>query len=281
MNANKHLSLGFSSCPNDAFIFDAIVNQRIDLQGLTFDFHITDVEALNRAAFAGELDITKISFAAFLGLAKTYVLLDAGAALGERCGPLLVSKRLFSLDKLKDCHIAIPGKNTTANLLLSLLFPEALDKEEMIFSAIEDSVLNEKTDVGLIIHESRFTYEAKGLMKLADIGDLWEAKTGTLVPLGGIIMKRSLPGDIQHKMNQILKDSVRYAFDHPDEGWDFIKNLAQSTSDEVIRQHIDLYVNSHSLDLGDDGRAAILRLMLEAKKAGLATDFDGNLFISG
>jgi len=279
MNANPKLSLGFSSCPNDAFIFDAIVNQRIDLRGLSFDFRIADVEALNLAAFAGTLDITKISFAAFLGLAENYVLLDAGAALGEKCGPLLVSREPIPLAKISECRIAIPGQNTTANLLLSLLFPDATNKVEMVFSDIENAVLDGQADVGLVIHESRFTYEAKGLYKLADVGDLWESRTSTLVPLGGIILKRSLPEAIQRDVNQILKESVQYAFDHPMEGWEFIKSLSQSTSDAVVRQHIELYVNQHSLDLGQDGRAAIQRLLLESKKAGLSTGFDGNLFL--
>jgi 1,4-dihydroxy-6-naphthoate synthase len=278
---DKKLSLGFSSCPNDAFIFEAIVNRRIDLQGLEFEFRIADVEELNRAAFAGEPDITKVSFAAFLNLAKDYFLLDAGAALGERCGPLLVTKREYAPGDLPGLRIAIPGKNTTANLLLSLLFPAAVNKTEMIFSAIEDAVLEDRVDVGLIIHESRFTYAAKGLHKLADVGDLWESRTGTLVPLGGIIMKRSLPKEIQAKVNQILRASVEFAFANPRVGWEFIKTHAQSTADDVIQQHIDLYVNKHSVDLGQEGRKSVLRLMQEAKGAGLLDQFDDNLFFKG
>ncbi len=278
MNTTR-LSLGFSSCPNDAFIFEAIVNNRIDLQGLEFNFYIADVEALNLTALAGELDITKVSFAAFLNLASNYFLLDAGAALGESCGPLLVTKKDLSLEDLPNLRIAIPGKNTTANLLLSLLFPEAKNKSELIFSEIEDAVLQDIADVGLVIHESRFTYEAKGLRKMADIGDLWESRTGTLVPLGGIVMKRSLPQEVKLKVNNILKESVKFAFANPKIGWEFIKHHAQATADDVIQKHIDLYVNQHSLDLGDDGRVAIERLMKEAIGAGLTSGFTGNLFL--
>src|SRR6185369_15658222 len=204
------LSLGFSPCPNDCFMFDAIVNKRVDLEGLEFSVRLADVEALNQAAFAGSTDVTKLSYHAYAHCIGDYVLLDAGSALGRNCGPLLISKRRISMEDVAagTLRIAIPGKYTTANFLLGLAFPQAQDKTALVFSAIEGALLDERFDAGLIIHENRFTYEAKGLKKIVDLGEYWESETGAPIPLGGIVIKRSLPDEIKDRVNRVLRRSV-------------------------------------------------------------------------
>jgi 1,4-dihydroxy-6-naphthoate synthase len=258
------LTLGFSPCPNDTFIFEAIVKKRIELEGLDFEFIIADVEELNRRGLHAGLDITKISFSAYLQIVTDYVLLNSGSALGENCGPLLVSKKDYCIDELDKLRIAIPGHHTTAYLLLRLLFPKAVNVEEMLFSDIEQALLEEKTDVGLVIHESRFTYSQKGLRLIADLGKFWENKTGTPLPLGGIIARRSLPVEVIAKVDRLIRRSVEFAFANPDVGWDFIKSHAQETDNEVIRKHIGLYVNQFTLDLGSKGKSAIETLFNKA-----------------
>src|SRR2546423_124348 len=207
------LTLAFSPCPNDCFMFDAVVNRRIDLEGLEFDVRLADVEALNKAAFAGEVDVTKLSYHAYAYCTADYVLLDAGSALGRNCGPLLISKRTLTLEEVASGRvtIAIPGKYTTANLLFDLAFPQSQKKTELVFSEIEQALLKEKYEAGLIIHENRFTYEAKGLKKIIDLGEFWETETGAPLPLGGIVIKRSFPDKVKHKVNRVLRRSVEYA----------------------------------------------------------------------
>jgi len=273
------LTLGFSSCPNDTFIFDAMIHGKIDTEGLEFDLIIEDVEELNRRAFNGELDITKISFNAYTHLLDKYILLDSGAALGENCGPLIISKSNVTMDDIKDKVIAIPGKNTTANLLMTLAFPEHKNKKEMLFSDIQQAIIDGKVDAGLIIHESRFTYEGIGLKKVLDIGEYWENTTGTPTPLGGIIIKRDLSDDLTHKVNRVLKRSVEFAMQNPKSGIDFIRKHSQEMSEEVMYKHIALYVNDYSVDLGDRGKEAIQRLFLESNKAGLIEEPDKKLFL--
>src|SRR5262245_56161128 len=257
------LSLGFSSCPNDCFMFDAIVNGRIDLEGLEFAVRMADVEALNKAAFAREVDVTKLSFHAYAYCAGDYVLLDAGSALGRNCGPLLISKRPISPDEVAagGLRIAIPGTYTTANFLLGLAFPDAQDKTVLVFSEIESALLSEKFDAGLIIHENRFTYEAKGLKKIVDLGEFWERTTGAPIPLGGIVARRSLPAAVQHRVNRVLRRSVEFAVANRDASLPFVREHAQEMSEEVIYQHIRLYVNVYSVDLGIDGRRAVTLLL--------------------
>src|SRR5215212_862812 len=204
------LSLGFSPCPNDCFMFDAIVNERIDREGLEFSVRLADIEALNHAAFAGEADITKLSFHAYAYCADRYVLLDAGSALGRNCGPLLISRRPIPVEEVGTgaLRIAIPGKYTTANFLLGYAFPRAQDKTELLFSDIEGAVLDGRYDAGLIIHENRFTYQAKGLRKIIDLGEFWESETGAPIPLGGIVIRRSLPDDVKRMVNRLVRRSV-------------------------------------------------------------------------
>jgi len=276
-----NLSLGFSSCPNDCFIFDAIVNQRIDLEGLEFSVRMADVEALNKAAFAGEVDVTKLSCHAYAYCAGAYVLLDAGSALGRNCGPLLISKRTVSEDEVAGgrLRIAIPGKYTTANFLLGLAFPEAQDKTELVFSAIEPALLEERYDAGLIIHENRFTYEAKGLKKIIDLGEFWERETGAPIPLGGIVVNRSLPGDVKQTVNRVVRRSVEHAFAHRTDSLPFVRAHAQEMSEDVMYRHIDLYVNEYSVDLGAEGRRAVELLFERANDAGIIPTVRDGLFL--
>jgi 1,4-dihydroxy-6-naphthoate synthase len=186
------LSLGFSPCPNDTFIFDAMVHGRIDTEGLEFDYFLADVEELNRKAFKGEVQITKMSYHAYAYAAHNYLILDSGSALGRKNGPLLISKREISTDELESARIAIPGKYTTANLLFSIAWPGAIKKTEYLFSDIEKALLNDEVDAGLIIHETRFTYQKRGLKKIADMGEYWEKLTGMPIPLGTIVINRSV-----------------------------------------------------------------------------------------
>ena len=265
------LSLGFSPCPNDCFMFDAIVNRRIDLEGLEFAVRLADVDALNTAAFAGEADVTKLSYHAYAYCTGRYVLLDAGSALGRSCGPLLVSKRSLAKEDVAEggLRIAIPGTYTTANFLLGLAFPEAQDKTALVFSAIEQAVLDEQFDAGLIIHENRFTYEARGLRKIIDLGEFWEHETGAPIPLGGIVIKRSLPDEVKRRVNRVLRRSVEYAFAHRAASLNFVRAHAQEMSEDVMYRHIDLYVNEYSVDLGVEGRRAVELLFDKAAATGI------------
>jgi len=261
-----HLSLGFSSCPNDAFIFDAMVHGKIDTEGIVFDPLIEDVESLNQGALNGHLDITKLSFHAFGYVWDDYVLLNSGSALGRGCGPLVVSKTNQNSRDLdtKQLTVAIPGKYTTANFLFSLVFPEVGDKREILFSEIEDAVLNESVDLGVIIHENRFTFEQRGLVKVLDLGEYWEKETGSPIPLGGIAMKRDKDEAMKLKVDRILKRSVEFAMDNPASSKEYVQELAQEMDERVIEQHIALYVNEYSVDLGEEGRAAVLCLFEKA-----------------
>jgi 1,4-dihydroxy-6-naphthoate synthase len=265
------LSLGFSPCPNDCFMFDAIVNRRIDLEGLDFAIRMADVEALNKAAFARDIDVTKLSYHAFAYCIEDYALLTAGSALGRRCGPLLISKRGVGPDEVSrgELSIAIPGKYTTANFLLGLAFPKARKTTELVFSEIEDAVLKDVYDAGLIIHENRFTYEAKGLKRIADLGEFWEGETGTPIPLGGIVVRRSLRGDLQAAVNRVVRRSVEYALANRQASLPFVRQHAQEMNEDVMYKHIDLYVNGYSVDLGVDGRRAVETLFERARAAGI------------
>ncbi len=275
------LTLGFSPCPNDCFMFDAIVHRRIDLEGLDFTVRLADIEALNSAAFAGQVDVTKLSFHAYAYCISNYVLLDAGSALGRNCGPLLISQRAISRDEVArgGLRIAIPGKYTTAHFLLSLAFPGARDKTEMLFSDIERALLDGTVDAGLIIHENRFTYTAKGLKKIIDLGEYWEAETGAAIPLGGIVVNRALPQDVRQKVNRVMRRSVEYAFANRTASLPFVREHAQEMSEEVMYQHIDLYVNEYSVDLGLEGRRAVEVLFERAKGVGVIPVATADLFL--
>ncbi|MCU7548395.1 1,4-dihydroxy-6-naphthoate synthase [Chitinophagaceae bacterium LB-8] len=254
------LRLGFSPCPNDTFIFDALVNHKIDTDGLEFEVYLEDVETLNQWAIEGRLDATKLSFPALFRNVSQYTILSSGSALGKGVGPLLISKEEVETKEVSNLSIAIPGENTTANFLLSFAFPQAQNRTPTLFSSIEDSVLQGKTDLGLIIHENRFTYQQKGLNKVLDLGAYWESKTGLPIPLGCIAVKRSIHPVIQQKLDVLIRKSLEYAFSHYPEISAYVETHAQAMDKSVMRQHIDLYVNNFSLQLGEEGEAAITQL---------------------
>lgn len=260
------LTLGYSPCPNDTFIFDAMVHGKIDTEGLEFDVELADVEELNRKAFNAELDITKLSYHAYAHLTEKYILLRSGSALGNNCGPLLVAARAIPKENLDDLKVAIPGKYTTANFLLSYAFPNVKNKIEILFSDIETAVLEGKVDLGVIIHENRFTYFERGLHKVMDLGEHWEKTTGLPIPLGGIVARRAFDKELLQKINRVLRRSLEYAFANPDSSHDYVCAHAQEMSYEVMQQHIQLYVNQYSLDLGKKGIAAVEN-MFDALKA--------------
>ncbi len=262
----KKLTLGFSPCPNDTFIFDALVNKKIDSE-LEFDVMLEDVETLNQWALAGKLDITKVSYGVLPAILDNYSLLDAGGALGKGVGPLLIANdKALDIEPdgyrayISNATIAIPGEHTTAHFLFSLAFPHARKKKFMLFSDIEDAVLSGKVDCGVIIHESRFTYQQKGLIFLMDLGDHWEQRTGGPIPLGGIVIKKDLHA-LQPQVNDLIRQSLHYAFDRYPILSNYVKEHSQEMEEDVMRKHIDLYVNNYSLTLGEDGRAAVETLM--------------------
>jgi 1,4-dihydroxy-6-naphthoate synthase len=256
-------SLGFSPCPNDTFIFDALVNKKMNLEdpGIEFDVFLEDVETLNEWALQGRLDISKISYGVLPLVLGQYMLLDAGGALGKGVGPLLISRKPMALTAIDDCTIAIPGRQTTAHLLFSLACPHAHRKEFMVFSAIEEAVASGAVDCGVIIHENRFTYEQKGLVKLMDLGEFWEETTGAPIPLGGIVVRRDLNAEDAKKINLLIRKSLEYAFARLPQLPEFVREHAQEMDESVMRQHIDLYVNEHSLSLGEDGERAVRTLL--------------------
>lgn len=256
--------MGFSPCPNDTFIFDALVNGPVNCEGIDFDFVIADVEELNRMTAAGKLDISKISMAAYPAISAQYCLLNSGSAIGHNNGPLLIAKTRVDLKNIESLKIAIPGRHTTANLLLGIAFPLAQNKVEMLFSEIENAVLTEKADAGLVIHESRFTFEQKGLMKIVDFGEFWNNSYNQLLPLGGIVARRSLGNNIISQIDKLIHHSLAYAFANPLKSQSFIKQHAREMDNAVIQQHIALYVNEYSLNLGQNGRAAIAFLFNKA-----------------
>ncbi len=259
------IRLGLSPCPNDTFIFDALLHQKIDTRGLKFEPVFADVEELNAMAFRAELEVSKLSYHALALLTKEYQILNSGGALGRGVGPLLIAKKALSEAEIKQARIAIPGKHTTANFLLSLAYPAAQQKEAMLFSEIESAVLDGSVEAGLIIHENRFTYQEKGLVKLMDLGEYWEEVSGSLIPLGGIAVKRSMEPEMKTAIDQLIRESVAYAFKEPAASRDFVQKHAQEMDVKVTQQHIDLYVNQYSLDLGEEGRKAVQTLFKQAE----------------
>lgn len=259
------LSIGISPCPNDTFIFDALLHDKIDTGGLEFDYVLEDVETLNTMALRGELDISKVSYGAVPHLLDPYVLLDAGGALGSGVGPLLVSKKYNDTHPVPEHEpIAIPGLNTTAHLLFSLAYPHMQHKVFMPFHEIETAVVQGKVAAGVIIHENRFTYQQKGLHRICDLGEVWEKRTGMPIPLGGIVAKRSLGNDTICKIDRLIRESLAYAFKHHASLPPFVLENAQEMQPDVMRKHINLYVNDYSLTLGKRGRAAVVELLQAA-----------------
>lgn len=282
------LTLGFSPCPNDTFIFDALVNKKIDTEGLEFEIVMEDVQTLNEMAIDGKIDITKISYGSLPLLLNNYIVLNSGSALGIGVGPLLISSFPIPSSAVKQCTIAIPGKNTTAHVLFSLAYPEAGNKVFLRYDEIEGFVLNNKgslenikeVKLGVIIHENRFTYEEKGLVKQTDLGAFWEEETGFPVPLGGIVAKRNLPKDIILKVEKLIKKSVEYSYSQSGELSEFIRKNAQEMSEQVMLQHIDLYVNDFTLGLGEVGKDAIKKfIQVHSSINKIPVEMD-NIFIS-
>jgi 1,4-dihydroxy-6-naphthoate synthase len=234
-----------------------MVNGLIDTEGLEFDYHMEDVERLNHLAMEQAVDMVKVSYHAFLSLSPVYHLLDSGSALGFGNGPLLISKKKYSIEDLDDLTIAIPGEYTTAHLLLKILAPRIKSKKIMVFNEIEDAILNGQVDAGVIIHENRFTYERKGLQKIGDLGEAYEALTHNPIPLGGIIANKKLGKETLDKLDRVMHQSVAFALDNPGKVMDFVRCNAQEMEDEVMLKHIHLYVNNYTLELGPGGRKAI------------------------
>jgi len=275
-----NISLGFSTCPNDTFMFDALVNKRINTLGYSFEITMADIKELNEMAFNKQLDVTKLSYHAYAYMREDYILLDSGSALGFNCGPLLISKDPIDPDEVKDKTIAIPGKHTTANLLFSLAFPGVKSKKVMLFHEIEDAVLNGEVDLGLIIHENRFTYQEKGLSKVMDLGQYWEDTYNYPIPLGGIVAKRSLGVEKIRQISQMLSQSVQHAFDYPNDSAKFVLKHAQEMQKKVVNQHISLYVNEYSVSLGETGRAAVNKLFKIGAAKGVFNDSSLPIFIT-
>jgi 1,4-dihydroxy-6-naphthoate synthase len=273
------LTLGFSPCPNDTFIFEALVHGRIDTEGLEFDWFLADVEELNRKAIEGSVDITKMSFHAYARTAEKYLILDAGSALGRSNGPLVISKKKLLPRELDDALIAIPGRLTTANLLFSIFWPKATRKREYLFSDIPEALLSGEADAGLIIHETRFTYRAMGLSLVADTGAMWEEMTGLPVPLGCIVVNRNIDKATAAKVDRAIRRSIGYARMSPGESVEFIRKHARETDSEVTREHIKLYVNDFSLSHGEEGRRAIERLFAEAQERGVTESLPERIFL--
>lgn len=257
------ISLGFSPCPNDTFIFDALVNKKIDTEGLDFSVHLQDVQTLNDWAISGKLDVSKISYGVLPLLLDKYKLLSSGGALGKGVGPLLIARK--EIDDLKSAiasmQVAVPGKNTTAHLLFSMAFPQATNKTFLVFNQVEDAVLSGQVDAGVIIHENRFTYQDKGLVKLIDLGNYWEEQTNAPIPLGGIVIRKTMEAELGKRVDSLIKKSVAYAFKNYPAITDYVRLQAQEMNEDVMRKHIDLYVNEYSTDLGESGRKAVQQLM--------------------
>ena len=275
----KTLTLGYSPCPNDTFIFDALVHRRIPLGDLDFQERLEDVETLNRLAVQGVLDVSKVSYAALGHFRDQYALLRAGSALGRGCGPLLVVKEQLAVGDLVGTTVAIPGRYTTAHLLLRLFNPDLVHFLEMPFHEIMDAVMTGRADAGVIIHESRFTYQGYGLHQLVDLGAWWEQETGLPIPLGGIVAKRALGGEAIRTIEQALTAAVEYARANPAAAARYIREHAQEMSAEVCSAHIGLYVNDFSQQLGPEGEQAIVELLRRAEAAGIIPASQAPLFI--
>ena len=256
----RKLTLAISPCPNDTFIFDALLHKKIDTEGIDIDLVFADVEQLNQAAFQQKYDITKLSYHAYAYVSDYYVLLRSGSALGNNCGPMLIAKNELSEEEINESTICIPGKYTTANLLFSLKYPNVKNKSFIVFSEIENKILNNDFDAGVIIHENRFTYAEKGLKKIIDLGEFWEETYKVPIPLGGIAINRNIDVSIQKTVERVIKRSIEFAFANPDSSANFVAQHSQEMSADVCRQHINLYVNKYSVELGFDGEYAVNNL---------------------
>ncbi|HBS86357.1 MAG: 1,4-dihydroxy-6-naphthoate synthase [Bacteroidetes bacterium GWF2_38_335] len=273
------LQLAISPCPNDTYIFEALIHKRIDCGNLDFELQMADVEELNKRAGQGLPDVTKLSFFAYVFVSDRYRILNAGAALGKNNGPLLISRYKIYPDEVDDLKIAIPGFRTTANLLMSMAYPKAINKKEYLFSDIEEVVLDKEADAGLIIHESRFTFEKKGLRKIRDMGEYWEQEMKMPLPLGCIAVRRTISDDLAGNIDGMVRNSILYAKKNPSVVADFIRKNAQELDDEVIEKHIGLYVNEYSENLGETGKKAIQTLFEKAYQHKLTDHIPEDVFV--
>ncbi len=257
-----NFTLGFSPCPNDTFIFDALVNNKIGTEGIEFTVRLEDVQTLNELALDSALDFSKISYGVLPKILKDYTILNSGSALGTGVGPLLISKKPLSFEEVNDCTIAIPGENTTAHLLFTVAFPGAKNKVFKRYDEIENFVLAPgENNLGVIIHENRFTYAAKRLYKIVDLGNYWEEKTGYPIPLGGIVANKKIDKKVINKVDALIKQSIEYAFSNYPELPLYVQQNSQEMEIEVMKKHINLYVNDYSIDLGEAGKSAIKNLI--------------------
>lgn len=273
------INIGFSTCPNDTFIFDALINKRIHTKGLTFVPYMADVEELNQKAFKQELEVSKLSYHAYAYLTPYYILSNSGSALGDHVGPLLISKEKKLDLNNPELKIAIPGKFTTANFIFSLAYPHLKNKKEILFSEIEDAIIQEQVDLGVVIHETRFTYHERGLNKVEDLGNWWFNQYNTPIPLGAIAINRKLDKELMITINELIKESVEYAFKNPSASLDFVKEHAQDMREDIIYNHIKLYVNSFTFDLREKGKKAIRTMFKAAIDHGLINDYNEPLFV--
>jgi len=276
----QRLSLGLSPCPNDTFIFDALIHGRVACDGFGFDERLEDVETLNRMALSATLDVSKVSYHLLGHILKDYLLLRSGGALGRGCGPLLVAREPVDPRRLAGRRIALPGRYTTAALLLRLFDPSLAEFVYLPFDKIMAAVTDGSVAAGVIIHESRFTFASHGLRKVLDLGEWWEQETGHPIPLGGIAAKRSLGREALLALERGIALSVGYAFDHPDEARPYIRAHSQEMSDEVCAAHIGLYVNDFSRGLGCEGESAVRLLLGRAAAAGIIPPLCEPLLIS-
>ena len=267
------LKLSISTCPNDTFMFDALLHGRIDTEGLEFDLHMADIEQINIAAKGPEApDISKLSYAAYPAVRERYYILQSGSALGRGNGPLFIGREPLDPAQLANATVAVPGLQTTANRLLTILYPWITRHEALLFSDIAPAVVRGDYPAGVLIHEGRFTYRAQGLHLIADLGLEWERRSGLPLPLGAIVVSRTLPDETQRTIDRVLHRSIAYAMSHPEASYDFVRRHAQELSDTVIRSHIELFVNEYSLALGDEGRQAVRTL--------LGFDDNDNIFVA-
>jgi len=256
-----NFTLGFSPCPNDTFIFDALVNKKIDTGDFDFKVRPEDVETLNNLAKNEMLDFTKISYGVLPLITKKYIVLNSGGALGKGVGPLLISQKPVAFNEVENYTIAIPGENTTAHLLFSLAFPNVKKKIFKRYDEIENAVLESGNVLGVIIHENRFTYMERGLNKIIDLGNFWEEKTSFPIPLGGIVSKRTIDEKTSMQVDGLIRESIEYAFEHYPLITDYVKQHSQEMEEAVMKKHIDLYVNKYSINLGEDGKKAVRKFM--------------------
>ena len=265
----RNLSLGYSPCPNDTYMFNAIAAGRVGIDGYTFSPQLHDVETLNRMALDGKLDVTKLSFYAWLTVKERYRLLSSGTAMGFGCGPVLIAKRAIDRQSIGKCRIVLPGRWTTGHLLFRLYAPEADQRIFTTYDRIFEMLTSGAADCGVIIHESRFTFEAAGFRALVDLGAWWEETTGMPIPLGGIAARRDLGGDLIEGIDGAVRSSITRAMAAPSDALPYIRKYAQEMDEDVLAAHIRTFVNDFSLDLGERGRQAIDTLERMALDAGI------------